>query len=824
MNEDDLRNLDPSELTPQKILEFMNTNESFFVGNPYEIVKKINNFNRTTNNPLSAINDEIMDLVGSGDYIDPFNNSNYNETVYDGPNLNDVLDEIIEKNNDIFSIEFNSDQENIYEIENPTVEKIDLYKDSIDIKEEDIPFQIKNKNKKNGSIKQKTITVVEFYGQNQLVFKDDAEDLFVALRGKLLTYWNVIVNFDSAQVSEVFLRYSIGRLCKWLTPKEILERVEIVNIDDNLYLNFVNEILPNSFKHFVNLRGGNEQNTDFEKQELLDELNKDNKIFFDSLTVKENISDAVIPFVKIKANYLGKKREKKLKYPVYFVEMVTQEVINKYDIDNKVETYVEQLYGNDINWDEVVENIKYNGNHPNYKYQLDPEKFEHLFLFVQSILIDSCYHYLENLKNEINSLKKEMGEIKSHLPEKFLTKAGGFQNIYLNDSDIKKLPDYFRLKIRRLEDLEFSLMDKEHKYFVKEDILKNVFEIVGFSMYTTGLDKVRLISFHYLTKYLEKQCEPVYETLPKKIIRGYRIPLELLRFDLVRVLCHEDTLRKFVFTLKELISKWVFKYSKETIMAKYYYDIFMITPETIEESVLRYIVITAVKNKNPMTLRAVYSSYISLIHNSIFMTFNSDFLDRKYGFFSNLNTYGEKTPHKYLTNTKNDTRSMDYFIKTILDKFPKNYNENYYLLNRLDIYPILEVDSLRIHSTKPDGISIDDWWYLYVRFFKHIDKENLKIKAKFIKSDKRNNQNNYIDIIVNEFLYQPIFNRLKDDDCTKEILRVISEDISIKTINRGYLNNDFKLEVKSNTEYLDEIYNSIIKIRDNLNGNLKDTK
>ena len=62
MNEDDLRNLDPSELTPQKILEFMNTNESFFVGNPYEIVKKINNFNRTTNNPLSAINDEIMDL------------------------------------------------------------------------------------------------------------------------------------------------------------------------------------------------------------------------------------------------------------------------------------------------------------------------------------------------------------------------------------------------------------------------------------------------------------------------------------------------------------------------------------------------------------------------------------------------------------------------------------------------------------------------------------------------------------------------------------------------------------------------------------------
>ena len=67
-----------------------------------------------------------------------------------------------------------------------------------------------------------------------------------------------------------------------------------------------------------------------------------------------------------------------------------------------------------------------------------------------------------------------MEEIKSHLPEKFLSKAGGFQNIYLSDSEIRKLPDYFRIKIRRLEDLEFALMDKEHKYFIKEDITSRV--------------------------------------------------------------------------------------------------------------------------------------------------------------------------------------------------------------------------------------------------------------------------------------------------------------------------------------------------------------
>lgn len=816
MNEEELLNLDPSELTPQKILEFLNSNENEFIGNPYEIVKRINNFNRPSMNPLSSVNDEIMDLVGSYDFIDQYSNSKYekDDVDYEGPNLNDVLDSILEKDNDIFSIVFNTDQENIYEIENPTVEKMDIYREDFKIEEVDIPYKIKDKNKKNGSIRQKTINVGEFYGYNKLVFKGDAEDLFLALRGKLLIYWDIILNFEGVITSEVFLKHSVGELCKWLTPKEIIERVDIVNINDSIYSNFINDILPNTFKHFVNLKGGNEQNTDFERQELLDELNKDNKIYFDRLTIQENKSDPSIPFVKIKANYLGKKREKKLRYPVYFVETITQDVINKYDIDNKVETYLEQLY-DDINWEEVVENINYVGSDPRYKFQLDPDKFQHLFKFVQSILVDSCYWYLEDLKNEVESLKKEMAMIKEVLPEKFVSSAGGFQNIYLSDSEIRKLPDYFRIKIRRLEDLEFALMDKEHKYFIKEDILKNIFEIVGFSMYTTGLDKVKLISFHYLTKYLEKLCLPIYEELPKKIIRGYRIPLELLRFDLVRVLCHEDTMRKFVFTLKELITKWVFKYSQDTAMAKCYYDIFMITPETISEAVLRYIVITAIKNKNPMTLRAVYSSYISLIHNSIFMTFNSDFLNRKYGFFANMNMYGEKQT-KHQTGIKNDNKSMDIFIKALMDKFPKNYNENYYLLNRLDIYPIIEVDSLRIHSTKPDGVSIDDWWYLYMRFFKHLDKNDLKIKSKFIKSDKRNNQTNYIDIIVNELLFEPIYKKIMDADCVREILRVISEDISIKTNNKGYMDENFNLIVKSNSEYLDSIYEAIKTIRDKI--------
>ena len=95
------------------------------------------------------------------------------------------------------------------------------------------------------------------------------------------------------------------------------------------------------------------------------------------------------------------------------------------------------------------------------------------------------------------------------------------------------------------------------KYIIKEDILRNVFEILAFSCYRTGLDKVKLIAYHYICRYLEDLVIPFKADKKIHKVRGFVVPLEVFRYDLVRLLCYDDTMKKFIFTMKELIMKWV---------------------------------------------------------------------------------------------------------------------------------------------------------------------------------------------------------------------------------------------------------------------------
>ena len=162
---------------------------------------------------------------------------------------------------------------------------------------------------------------------------------------------------------------------------------------------------------------------------------------------------------------------------------------------------------------------------------------------------------------------------------------------------INSLPISTKLKLRKLEELEFVLLDLEHKYIIKEDILRNVFEIISFSCYRTGLDKVKLISYHYLCRYLENLAIKFKEENDIHKVRGFTSPLEVFRYDLVNILCFDDTLKKFIFTIKELVSKWVMKYSFGSRMAKFYFDIMMITPDMLSDSIIRIIALSIIKNK-----------------------------------------------------------------------------------------------------------------------------------------------------------------------------------------------------------------------------------
>lgn len=813
-----------SNLSPQEILKHLNSEN--VSGNPYNIMKAINNYNAPKLSPFSELNDGLIEAVGGYDYLTKDERNSLGDNSGDDSfntklNIHEILDEIINQDNDINCIEFNEDQENIFEVEELNHRILDDYINTEVVAEKDIPEKIRDKNKKIGSTKQKTINIYKVYGSRQLIFKDEAEELYLLLQNKLLIYWDVIIDFEDVEVSETFLKFSIGNLCKWLTPTEILQRVTMANLEDEVYSNFVKNTLHNSYKYWMNVDGVLEQNIALDKLELYRSLiDESMDVTLEEFQSSEKLADKKIPFEFISAQYLGKKREKKLKYPVYFIEKITNELLEKYKINDIIYSYISQVIDHKIIWEEVDINNKQAQQNEKYKLQFGIDEFKLIYEFTQSVLLDKCYAYLEDAKDSILGIKKEINDIKSRLPDNLKKNGLSFYTIYMDTKLLKNIPDHVRFKLRRLEELEFALMDLEHKYFIKEDILKNVFEIISFSMYKTGLDKIKLIAFHYITSYLETYSEQYWENVPTKKIRGYMTLIEIFRFELVSILQDDDNLRKFVFTIKELILKWVFKYTYTTPIAKVYFDFLMITPEILTEMVLRYIALIAVKNKNPITLRAIYSSYISLIHTSIYLNINSDVYDKKYGFLGSLLNLKNEEPDSNRFNVPNN--NMIYtsnVIRTFMLKNPRLLNENYFLLKRLSIQPILELNSLRLYATKPEGIPLHNWWIYYVKYFQHMDPEaTYKIKSKFLKSDKRNAQQNYINIITHELLREPLYKRIKDYSCVDIILDGICEDISMRTINRGYLDNNLCIEVKSHNDYFDDIYNLLKEIKKKLEG------
>lgn len=818
-----------AKLSSQAIYETLMNSGGFESMNPYDIVNQISEF--SFNYEMNSETDELnilpkedtpeMDGTISDELLkslDNFSNnlSNINSVFGKTKNLDTLLDELLEQEDDINSIVFDAEHETIYEQEVPlNIDIIESYKEAIT--DEDIRLGLNNPNKKIGSSLQRSILVYELYQSSSLVFRDEAIDLAELIVNKLIAYEKIIIDFDKIEIiNEAFLRGAFDIIAKFWSPNEILQNIDIINIEDEIYLNLIKDIIPNASKYWAS--NNFQLNTDIEKLELLRQLDPSSELLLDE---PEKLTARELPFERINAKMLGNKREKKLRYPIWFVERITEEVITISDLDNRVFKYLDLILP-EPNWKEVKLNCKVKSS-DYYKFQINPEIFNDLFKFVEINVLEACDTYLRKVKTEIDETRLQIKELKELLPAKLIT-AGGvcFQNLYLDDKMINSLPISTKLKLRKLEELEFVLLDLEHKYIIKEDILRNIFEIISFSCYRTGLDKVKLITYHYLCRYLENLAIKFKEENEVYKVRGFTSPLEVFRFDLVNVLCYDDTLKKFIFTIKELVSKWVMKYSFGSRMAKFYFDIMMITPDMLTDSIIRIIALSIIKNKNPMTLRAIYSSYVSLIHLIIDSNINlTDLSKKKYGNFKALYSYDkEYDNNKLLVPSKFQKSYTDeVMLRLWLYKNPKLLNENYHLNKRLNLYKFLEIDSLRVYATKPKDIGIYDWYLYYTKYLKHIEKDQnivYKIKSKFLKSDKKNSQVRIIEIMAQELLYDKLISKIYDSECVMEILGVIAEDISMRTINRGYMDKDFNLIVKSNQDYLNYIHKSLIDIRDNI--------
>ena len=251
-----------SNLSSQSIYETLLNNDEFESMNPFDIVQKISEFNQ------NEMEFNSQDILTNELFV---NLDSFTEKLsVDAKKLDSLLDELLDSENEIDNIKFDSDHENIYELDKtPTIEILDSFLVE-NLSDEEINKNLKSDQKKIGSNLQRTIKVFDLYNSNSLLFKDEATELSDLIINKLSIFWEIIIDFSKVNnISDSFLRGTFEEISKFFTPNELIKKIDIINIDDELSIKIFKDIIPNAFKYWSN---NSNQNIDFEKIELLKQL------------------------------------------------------------------------------------------------------------------------------------------------------------------------------------------------------------------------------------------------------------------------------------------------------------------------------------------------------------------------------------------------------------------------------------------------------------------------------------------------------------------------------------------------------------------------
>jgi len=434
---------------------------------------------------------------------------------------------------------------------------------------------------------------------------------------------------------------------------------------------------------------------------------------------------------------LKDKKEKKLKYDYKYIESLIEQFLIDYDIDAKMEIYIDEKV-KIINFNEAYENIiKPKPKKDNLQFQVG------FFLDIKD--------YFEKLIHE--SIEKELNDINGKVPE--------------------------------------------DEYEKISEILYNSLDEIQLTMFDEGIKRSTLVSYHYLLKVLQKHTAAYLEVNSYKKIKGIKNPNELLSLEIYNVISTDKELVRFVLTLKNLIEQWLIKYTNNTKIGDFYYDILMITPDFIIEKILKYLSMIAIRNKNPMTLRAIFSSYITLIHKNLFSYYAANLSKVKIGYFKqlevlfneNFDLNSETSSDKFLFETMFKLYIMKNkrLIKDDINILEEPFFNSFFESNPIDICEKYNLN---------ENVHLLDHLFMYNSSLKLLKTDNKIANAKvisstYVKNSFKKKNALYIQEKLSQKLYSYFYNIIEDKDSVLQIIEAMAKDIYKKINFDNYLDEDF---------------------------------
>lgn len=466
---------------------------------------------------------------------------------------------------------------------------------------------------------------------------------------------------------------------------------------------------------------------------------------------------------------LSTSREVKLSYDYKVIEQLTEEYLKKYNVDSTIETWLTLKLQEVIDWNIVKRNLT--SSKKNYQVQFGLELFN-----------DFCEVVSEN--------------ISMHMIDEV---------------------DYVR---RYQSEAEAERLEK---------ILDNILDPIPLTMFETGVQRITLVSYHYFLKVIDRLSGEFLRANEIKNVNGTKNPTELFIRELYDIIAYQEELTKFTLTLKSLIEQWLVKYNNKTKIGEFYYDILMITPEYIIEKILKYMMFTAIRNKNPFTLRAIFSSYLTLIHKNLFSFYATNLTKIKLGYFKQLEGLFtenfdlifdqglQSEPKKFIINS---------MIFSHIMKNKRYIRRNFHLLDDEYIQHFFEPNYFDVFSSYRVGdMPFVDHLYFYSTSLKFTNNSFMKeskyhkVSSTFFKKSNIKKNRLIIKELLNKYLWKYFFEYFKDAETVDEIFEAMAKDLIQKLNVSHYLDEDFKPLKLSFDEYLNTIEKFVVLMQKTLQEN-----
>ena len=468
--------------------------------------------------------------------------------------------------------------------------------------------------------------------------------------------------------------------------------------------------------------------------------------------------------MKLARKKLENNREKKLSLDYRVVEKITTEFIERWNIDEEIELWLEDHLRREIDWSQVTKNLTQG------KKKYIPQFGEEDFILLQD-KVQSVYDSYKN--REIAYLIQYKGQLDA---------------------------DHFT------------------------EIFENVMNPIPLTMFEDGIQRVTLVSYHYFLKVINRLAEQYMTANEIKNINGTKNPSELFIREFYDIIAYNKEMTRFTLTIKSLIEQWLGKYNAKTKISEFYYDVLMITPDVIVEKILKYMLFTAMRNKNPFVLRAIFSSYITLIHKNLFSFYATNLTKIKLGYFKQLEGLftenfdlifdqgKQASPKKFIINSMifNYILKNKRYLKNNFSFLNDEYTQNFLEPNYFDIF-----SSYRGNS----GMAFLDHLFFYttnLKFTKNsILKEGnyYKISSDFFKKNTQKKNKILIKDLLFKHIGEPFYMYFKDQEVVDEIFEVMAKDLVQKLNLSHYLSEEFKQLEFSFDEYLMTIEKFIFLMR-----------